>query len=134
VRAGEALYFRMFERHFPELARMPWCSGGHLMAGTSKDAAYYALAARSAILEHPRVGNVLRRIGLAPALPASVAVRNAVTHANLDDPFTHADGVRRLQRDAASGTIEDTFARELVFYWSMWREVMMPDVVRPAWA
>jgi hypothetical protein len=124
VRAGEAVYFRMFERHFPELARLPWCSGGHLMPGTRKSIGYRALAARSAIVEHPRVGNLLRRAGVAPSRPESAVVSRAVREANLDDRFFDADGVRRLQRTAASGTNDDTFARELVFYWSMWREIM----------
>jgi hypothetical protein len=126
VRAGEALYFRIFERHFPDLARLPWCSGGHLMPGTRKDLRYRALAARSAVVEHPRVGNLLRRAGLAPSRPASAVVERAVHEINLDDELLAADGIRRLQRAAATGTNEDTSARELVFYWSMWKEIMRP--------
>lgn len=124
VRAGEAVYFRLFERHFPDLARLPWCSGGHLMPGSRKDLSYRTLAARSAMLEHPRIGNLLRRAGLAPSRPESTVVSRAVGDANLDDEFVNGDGIRRLQRTGPTGTYEDTCARELVFYWSMWREIM----------
>jgi hypothetical protein len=126
ARAGEALYFRIFERHFPDLARLPWCSGGHLMAGTRKGLRYRAIAARSAVVEHPRVGQLLRRTGLAPSRPESAVVARAVCQASLDDEFLNADGVRALQRRAATGTNEDTAARELLFYWSMWRDIMTP--------
>lgn len=130
VRAGEAVYFRIFERHFPELARIPWCSGGHLMPGSRKDLAYRMLALRSTLVEHPRAGRVLRRAGLAPALPESTAVSRALREANLDDDCLNADGVRRLRRTPASGTNDDMHARNLVFYWSMWREIMQPAPVR----
>jgi hypothetical protein len=132
VRAGEAVYFRIFERHFPELARVPWCSGGHLMPGTRNDLAYRALALRSALVEHPRAGRLLRRAGLAPSLPESAVVSRAVHDANLDDECLNAEGVRGLQRTAATGTNEDTHARNLVFYWSMWRDIMQPARVTHA--
>jgi hypothetical protein len=127
VRAGEAVYFRIFERHFPPLARLPWCSGGHLMPGTRTGLGYRAIAARSALLEHRRLGHLLRKAGLAPSRPESAVVTRAVRDANLDDPFMRAEGVRALQRSLPSGIVEDTYARELVFYWSMWREVMSPS-------
>ena len=126
ARAGEALYFRIFERHFPDLARLPWCSGGHLLPGTRTGLGYRAIAARSAVVEHPRVGDLLRRTGLAPSRPESAVVARAVREAPLDDEFLDADGVRALQRRSATGTNEDTHARELLFYWSMWREIMTP--------
>jgi len=50
ARRGEALYRLIFERHFPSLARLPWCSGGHLSAGTRKGATYHALAARNSTI------------------------------------------------------------------------------------
>ena len=124
VRTGEALYFRIFERHFPSLARLPWCSGGHLFPGTHQSVGYRAVAARSALTEHSRVGHLLRRVGLAPSTPRSRWVDQAVCDALLDDRYVNADGIRALQRLRPTGTRADTFARELMFYWSMWREVM----------
>ncbi len=124
VRAGEALYHRIFERHFRPLARLPWASGGHLTPGTQKGVGYRALAARSAVLEHPRIGPLLRRARLAPARPRSTYVDEAVRHAPVDDGFLNADGIRALQQTPPTGTNADSFARELVFYWSMWRAVM----------
>ena len=126
VRAGEAVYFRIFERHFPALARLPWCSGGHLLPGTRRDLGLRAIQARSAVVEHPRVGYLLKRLGLVPDRPPSRVVSDAVRDAPLDDPFLNSDGIRLLRRTPPSATNEDTYARELVFYWSMWREVMAP--------
>ncbi len=124
VRKGEALYFRIFERHFPSLARLPWCSGGRLLPGTHLRAGYRALGARNAVIGHARVGRLLRRAGLAPSPPQCRWVDQAVRDALLDDPYVNADGIRALQRTRPTGTRADTVARELVFYWSMWREVM----------
>jgi hypothetical protein len=124
VRKHEALYFRIFERHFPALARIPWCSGGHLFAGTHRRLSYRAVEARSAMVEHPRVGNLLRRFGIAAARPYPSCVSEAVQAAALDDSHLNADGIRALQRLGPTGTNSDTFARELVFYWTMWRSVM----------
>lgn len=124
VKAPDRLYRRILERHFPRLARLPFCSGGELLPGTRPTVGYRLLAARSAVVEHPRVGNVLKRIGLTPARPESAVVAKAVSRIDLDDAFLNADGIRDLQRTAPRGTNEDTFARELVFYWSAWRELM----------
>jgi hypothetical protein len=123
VKAGDGLYRRILERHFPRLARLPFCSGGELLPGTRPSLEYRLLAARSAVVEHPRIGNVLRRLGVTPAPSQSAAVAGAVRRADPDDPILYADGIRDLQRTPARATNEDTFARELVFYWSAWREV-----------
>jgi hypothetical protein len=123
-RKGEALYFRIFERHFPELAKIPWCSGGHLFPGTRRGPGYRAIQARSAIVEHPRVGNLLRRLNVVASRPQPSCVGEAVQSTALDDRCLNADGIRALQRSSPTGSNSDTFARELVFYWSMWRSVM----------
>lgn len=124
LKAHDALYRRIIGRHFPALARLPFCSGGELVAGTSKDLGYRLLAARSAVVEHPRIGDLLRRVGLTPARPRSTAVDTALASANLDDECLNGDGIRALQRTRPTGANNDTFARELVFYWSMWRELV----------
>jgi hypothetical protein len=126
VKAPDLLYRRIFDRHFPRLARLPFCSGGELLPGTRRTVGYGLLAARSAVVEHPRIGNALKRIGLTPARPESAVVANAISRVDLDDPFLNPDGIRDLQRTAPRGTNEDTFARELVFYWSAWRDLAAP--------
>ena len=131
VKADDALYRRIIERHFPALAGVPYCSGGELLPGATRTLEYRLLEARSAVIEHPRIGNVLRRLRLTPARPESAVVANAVRAADLDDRILNADGVRELQRTPPRFTNEDTFARELVFYWSMWRELTSaPSAVR----
>lgn len=133
VTRGEAVYLRVFERHFPELARIPWCTAGHLMPGTETGLGYRALAARSAIIGHPRVGRLLRRAGLTPSRPQPACVDAAVRGVPLDDDCLNADGICALRRAAPTGTNADTFARELVFYWTMWRRIMSGGAgTRPA--
>jgi hypothetical protein len=124
VKAHDGLYRRILERHFPRLARLPYCTGGELLPGTQTSLEYRLLAARSAIVEHPRMGNVLRRLGLTPARPESAVVARAVREVNLDEPTLNPDGIRALQRTSSRGTNQDTFARELIFYWSEWRKIM----------
>jgi len=127
TRKGEAVYRKIFERHFPALARLPWSSGGHLSPGTHVDLGYRILAARSAVVEHRRMGNILRKAGLAPVRPLPRCVTDAVDTTALDDPCLNADGIRALQHTAPAGDNTDTFARELVFYWSIWRDMMSPQ-------
>jgi asparagine synthetase B (glutamine-hydrolysing) len=124
VKAYDALYRRIFERHFPALARVPFCSGGKLLPGSGTGLGYVGLKIRSAVVEHRRVGQALRRLGLTPARPETATVAAAVRGANLDDPLLNADVVRRLQRTPPQRTNDDTLARELVFYWEMWKETM----------
>jgi hypothetical protein len=122
-KAGDALYRRILDRHFPALARVPYCSGGHPLPGTRPDLEYRFLAARGKVIQHPRVGHVLRRVGVMPVRPESAKVRYAVRSADANDGVLNADGVRELQRTQPTGRNDDTLARELVFYWSMWREM-----------
>jgi hypothetical protein len=124
LKARDSLYRRILEREFPSLARLPYCTGGHLLPGTQAGLEYRLLAARSALVEHPRAGHVLRRLGLAPSRPESTVVARAVRAAAADHEVLNGDGIRALQRTPPDGTNEDALARELVFYWSMWREVM----------
>jgi hypothetical protein len=131
-KAGDALYRRILDRHFPALARVPFCSGGQPLPGTQPDFEYRFLALRGKLIEHPRVGHLLRRFGVMPARPESAKVRSAVDNANVSDDVLNANGVRELQRTAATGRNDDTLARELVFYWSMWREVMKAGSGQPA--
>jgi hypothetical protein len=51
-------------------------------------------------------------------------VARAVRNADLDDPCLQADAVRALQRTPPRRTNDDTAARELVFYWTMWKKTM----------
>ena len=124
VRDGDAIYYRMFARHLPELARLPWCSSGRLLPGTRRDLAYRALSARSALLTRPGVSRALGRLGAVPARTLPACVQDAVRQAPLDDAYLHADGVRALQRHGPTGALVDSEARELVFYWTRWRAMM----------
>jgi hypothetical protein len=125
VKAHDGLYRRILERHFPRLARLPYCSGGELLPGSRPTVGYRLLAARSAVVEHSRIGNALRRIGLTPARAESAVVAQALRGVDLDDPMLNPDGIRILQRiNRRAATNEETFARELIFYWMMWRKVM----------
>jgi hypothetical protein len=113
----------ILDRHFPALARLPTSSGGTLQPGTRTEWTYRWLAARSAVVEHPRVGHWLRRIGITPTRRPSSLVSLAVADATPDDPYLNADGIRQLQGTEPTGAVEDGIARELVFYWSTYRSL-----------
>ncbi len=124
-KVDERLYRRVLERHFPELARIPYCSHGHLLPGTGRGLGYRVLAARSAFVQHPRVGDWLRRVGVVPddaSEPTPVAT--ALTRVDLDSPFLDADGVRRLKAMGATRDPAGSMGRELVFYWDSRQRIM----------
>ena len=119
------LYRRIFEEHYSSLARIPFCSHGTLLPGTSRSLPYGVLSARSRIVQHPRIGAWLRRVGAAPdgtREPSPVAI--ALARVDLSGPYLDAERVRRLQAAGASRDPAHVLARELVFYWDAWTRVM----------
>jgi hypothetical protein len=127
----DALYRLILERHFPRLAQLPFCSGGQLLPGAHGQTwMYRLLAARSRIVEHPRIGHWLRRAGLTPMPAASTFVSQAVRDVELDDPTLNADGIRELRGTRSSNSVEDSAARELVFYWWAWQSAMRGQTAR----
>jgi Glutamine amidotransferase domain len=123
LKTDNRLYRLILDRHFPALARLPTSSGGTLQPGTRTEWTYRWLAARSAVVEHPRVGHWLRRIGITPMRRPSSLVSQAVADATPDDPYLNADRIRQLQATEPTAAVEDGIARELVFYWSAYRSM-----------
>lgn len=75
-------------------------------------------------MEHPRVGDWMRRAGLSPTPAPSRQVDAAVRQTSPDDRWLIADAVRALQRTPPTGAVEDATARELLFYWAAWQSAM----------
>ncbi len=95
--------------------------GGHGL-----DAEYYVTLARSGLMSVPYVGGALRRLGFRPGLvrlDTSILPR-ALDRVDPDHPDLNADGVRALRRDEAARDPVRSVARELLFYWQVWRWTM----------
>lgn len=123
-KAGGALYRLILMRHFPAAARVPACSCGTLMPGSGRSVTRALLAARSAIVEHERIGNWLRRVGLTPQRLPSALVARALEEVDLDSPTLDADGIRRLRATGHTREPVAAAARELVFYWHAWTRMI----------
>ena len=95
--------------------------GGHGL-----DAEYYATLARSGLMSVPYGGGALRRLGFWPGLVRldSSILPRALDRVDPDHPDLNADGVRALRRDEAARDPVRSVARELLFYWQVWRWTM----------
>ena len=95
--------------------------GGHGL-----DAEYYVTLARSGLMGVPYVGGALRRLGFRPRLVrlGSSILPRALDRVDPDHPDFNADGVRALRRDEAARDPVRSVARELLFYWQVWRWTM----------
>ena len=135
LKKDNGLYRLIFERHFPRLARLPFCSAGRLLPGSGAPTwMYRLLSARSRVVEHHRVGDWMRRSGVTPVPARSRFVDAAVRDMDAGDPRLNAEGIGALTRTRPTGSIEDTTARELVFYWSAWHAVMRQPSSRTVFA
>jgi hypothetical protein len=123
-KAENALYRRVLERHFPVLAAIPYCSHGDLLPGSERTLEYRLLACRSAVVQHPRVGGWLQRLGVTVGEQEPDIVALAVERVDLDAPQVDPDAIRRLRASESPGNSTSALARELLFYWDAWTRVM----------
>jgi hypothetical protein len=127
VRADHRLVRELFRRHFPEGAGLPFITGSRLVkARASLDLPYYATLARTRVMRLPYLGGALRRLGLRPRMVRgeSQVLARTLARVEPDHPDLTRDAVRALTRQAAASDPVARAARELLFYWQMWRWVM----------
>lgn len=127
VKRDFQLYLELFRRHFPDGLRAPIVSGGTLVKPRAGlDVAYYAALARSGLMGVPYMGGALRRLGLRPRLVrwGSSTLSRALDRVDPGHPDLDAGGVRALRRDEAGRDPVRSLARELLFYWQVWRWTM----------
>jgi hypothetical protein len=133
VKAEGRLTLELFRRHFPQLARIPFCSDGRLYPGSpGVDPRFALLQLRARLMDHYYVAAVARRLGLRPATAGGPALLLERVLARVDPshPDLSADTVRPLIAAGASADPVTRAARRWLFYWQMWRWVMEGDIHR----
>ena len=128
------LYKKLYRRHFPHQAALPFVSAGRLRGVL--DSRTHMLAdklgtwlRRGAVPEW--VGRCVQKLRLAGKVPAesNSFLHRTIQTARETHHDLHADGVRGVKKErprlvAGRDTSVHRRARELLFYWKMWRRFM----------
>jgi hypothetical protein len=131
LKAEGQLALELFRRHFPKLARIPFCSEGLLYQGRSGlDFRFALLRLRATLMDNYYVARVARRVGLRAATAGGPALllRRVLQHIDPGHPDLASDTVRAF---VGAPSISDPIAgvaRRWLFYWQMWRWVMEGDL------
>jgi hypothetical protein len=125
AKADFKLYHDLYQRHFPTAGSVPFCTGGKLRKGAGFDPSYYVheLAARS-FNGNRYVAGALRRVGLGVGVHwwrPSALVARAIALVDVDHPELNAPAVQELKRGAGAHDQSTRVARNLLFYWQIWR-------------
>lgn len=120
------LYLELFRRHYPEGLSAPFLSGFSVVKRPGFDPIYLTTVVRGRIMKLPYLGGVIRRLGLRPRLVRdhSMILGRVLARVALDHPDLDADSVRGVLSGERRGDPGDRTARELLFYWQMWRWMM----------
>lgn len=121
------LILTLFRRHFPEALRVPFVSGETIVPEHSGlDPRYQTALAQSRIMRVRYVAGVLRRAGLRPPLvrEESAILERTLARVELDHRDLDPDAVRTLRSPGAAADPVVRTARELLFYWQVWRWTM----------
>lgn len=127
IKAEGRLALELFRRHFPELARIPFCSEGLLYSGRpGLDLGYALLRLRARLMDHYYVATAARRLGLRPATAGGPALLldRVLQRVDPGHPDLHSDTVRAFVATVADTDPITRAARRWLFYWQMWRWVM----------
>ena len=125
------LALELFRRHFPELARIPFCSDGYLYQGRrGLDLGLALLRVRARLMEHYYVAAAARRLGVRRATAGGheVLLERVLRRIDSGDPDLDSDGVRGLVAAGDSADPVTRAARRWLFYWQMWRWVMSGEI------
>ena len=120
LRERHGVYFRIFERHFPEALRVPFVSQSRI-ARAAPWRSFRAFRTAAPELAYRTLSSALRReyFEWEPStVQAAVLDRVEVEHPDLDP-----DGVRELLKSDA-GMGGPGSAHTVLFYWQAWRSVM----------
>ncbi len=132
VRAHHRLYRKIYQRHFPEAARTPFCdekgtySLRRLAPGIRlRNAAYLTAYYCRRVKRLPAVEGVLRRLrrpgGAGNGKSLMLRILAAVDPGH---PELNADGVRAILSAPPGCDGATQLARKLLFYWQAWRLIM----------
>jgi len=131
LKEGGRLSLELFRRHFPSMARIPFCSEGILVPGrTGLDLSYALLRLRGRLMEHYYVSAAARRLGFrrATAGGPSVLLHRTLQRIDPGHPDLSAETVRPLLAAEGPSDPMTRTARRWLFYWQMWRWVMGGDI------
>lgn len=127
LKAEGKLALELFRRHFPKLARLPFCSEGLLYQGRpGLDLSFTLLRLRARLMDNYYVARVARRVGLrAPTAGGpALLLRRVLQHIDPGHPDLASDTVRAFVGAQGSSDPVTGIARRWLFYWQMWRWVM----------
>ena len=126
VKDRDMLYLELFRRHYPEGLSAPFLSGFKVVKRPGFDPIYLTTVVRGQIMSLPYLGGFIRRLGLRPSLVRdhSTIVGRVLARVALDHTDLDADSVRGVLSGERRGDPEDRTARELLFYWQVWRWIM----------
>jgi hypothetical protein len=132
------LRLKLFREHFPHALAVPFCSGGRLIDGSGMwNPSFRLTALRGRTLKNWFVRRALERSGVHRPVTFDLvtAVADVVAGADFDDRHLNSDGVRSLQGTASRDPVSDV-AREYLFYWEAWKELLrdpsQPPPLAPA--
>lgn len=124
-RQYHSLYHRIFERHFPKLLACPIISRGEFRTSQHTSLGWKAFTSVASAYK----GSLLQRV-VTRSLPASSQyfrpsklVDRVVSVVDPDHPDLNPDVVRSLM-NSRSGLWRDTYAKQYLFYWKVWRDQM----------
>ena len=129
LKLDRSLLLEVYRRHYPEAARVPFCSGSALLNPFAwYDPCKYTTAARLRVMRlytNWYFRSIRQRIGfpLFSWQPSSL-VDWVVSRVNPDHPDLNPDSVRRLQLQHSAMDSTMQAMRETLFYWQVWRWVM----------
>jgi glutamine amidotransferase-like protein len=127
------MYFAVYREHFPQVAQVPFLSGGVLMDQHARGMSARLIAARYRMARSGpgrRLMKLARRItrGSWMYWEESRYLDAARRRANLDHPDLSVDAVRALQRQEAPYDWATQLKRNLLFYWQMWRWILSGEL------
>jgi hypothetical protein len=137
VTVHKQLHIKLFKEHFPEAMRLPFCSGGSLYSPHTFTPRLWALATTSMLHKRgmyywhrlgrlPVAGRLLLRLGAGANRrgEANRLVEQIVQIINPEHEDLNSDAVKAIRRMRPPYDWKTRIARNLLFYWQVWRWVM----------
>jgi len=124
VRVGCGLYLKLYRERFPELARIPFCSGGHLVAPPKFALLHVLTAAANKVCENARIAGVLRKLCRRRFFRPSRLLAPVIARVQADHPDLNGAGVRDIRLAVEKDPTRQPHEARLLFYWQLWRWIM----------
>jgi hypothetical protein len=132
LRLDHKFYLEIFRRHFPEAARVPFCSGRQVLPSTKIiDLDYQLTRLKNAPALQRYTSALARRIGHprsqwwdhAPLVGRVIRQVSSQEPAWNGEPVWNADALRATQKGEAPENLQEECER-ILFYWQIWKWVI----------